>query len=174
MKTHIIKNLCGAIVAVCCIVMSVTTVYADDAKPQTEQPMTLEIQLGQQWAGSQFRLKTDSELQSKTITVDEDGVLRTEISSSKYYILSYLKPLGESSPAQPTSSGFESGDESVSTIADTSGPKADSVAGIPIKHIIVFSCGMLLAIGGLITLHVIKKRRDSGGYTEGCDDEDDY
>ena len=40
-----------------------------------------------------------------------------------------------------------------------------TVAGIPVLHLCLFVGGMVLAVGGLITMHVVKRRReDEDGY----------
>ncbi len=39
------------------------------------------------------------------------------------------------------------------------------VAGIPVLHLCLFIGGMILAVGGLVTMHIIKRRReDESGY----------
>lgn len=68
----------------CCMLLSAGIVYADTdgTELQVSQPMTLELQLGPQWAGVEFQLKTDAGLYPGTIIVGEDGVLRTELGGS--------------------------------------------------------------------------------------------
>ena len=44
-----------------------------------------------------------------------------------------------------------------------------TVAGIPIKHLVLFSVGMAAAVGGLIAIHIIQKRREE---QEEYDEED--
>ncbi len=52
------------------------------------QPEKLEIQLGMDWIGAKFQLKTDHGLYPDLIPVGNDGVLRLEIGGSGSYILS--------------------------------------------------------------------------------------
>ena len=69
------------------------TAYAADGTDGTEmqvlQPQQLEIQLGSNWAGVEFQLKTDAGLYPGTISVGEDGVLRLEIGGSSTYTLTF-------------------------------------------------------------------------------------
>ncbi|MDE6852402.1 MAG: hypothetical protein K2J67_07935, partial [Lachnospiraceae bacterium] len=43
------------------------------------------------------------------------------------------------------------------------------VAGIPIKHLVLFTVGMVTAVGGLIAIHIVQKRREE---LEDYDEED--
>ena len=52
------------------------------------QPEKLEIQLGMDWIGAEFQLRTDQGLYPNLIPVGNDGVLRLEIGGSSSYILS--------------------------------------------------------------------------------------
>lgn len=77
----------------CCLLMCTRITYAagddtDGTELQVAQPVVLQIQLGQQWAGTEFQLKTNAGLYPGTITVGQDGILRTELGSSGTYILS--------------------------------------------------------------------------------------
>lgn len=57
---------------------------------QVMEAEQLEIQLGKEWAGREFQLKTDAGLYPGTIMVGEDGVLRTELGGSTRYILTCM------------------------------------------------------------------------------------
>ena len=46
----------------------------------------------------------------------------------------------------------------------------DSVAGIPVKHIVLFAGGLVLAVGALVGIHVYQKR---SGNSNNSDDDDD-
>ena len=79
----------------CCILMCTGVVYAtgddtDGTELQVAQPVILEVQLGPQWAGVEFQLKTDAGLYPGTIAVGQDGILRTELGNSGSYVLSCL------------------------------------------------------------------------------------
>lgn len=79
----------------CCILMCTGVVYAtgddtDGTELQVAQPVILEVQLGPQWAGVEFQLKTAVGLYPGTIAVGQDGILRTELGNSGSYVLSCL------------------------------------------------------------------------------------
>lgn len=180
----------------------------DGTEIQVMEAEQLEIQLGKEWAGREFQLKTDSGLYPGTITVGEDGVLRTELGGSTRYILTCMltgnpDAGGETSVAEgsvtkertdalPTDGKTESGfgenpssetgtGEPQTEPADTStgpavkeGDIGQTVSGIPIKHLVLFSVGMAAAVGGLIAIHIIQKRReDQEEYDEEDYDEDE-
>ena len=49
-----------------------------------------------------------------------------------------------------------------------------TVAGIPVKHLVMFSVGMAAAVGGLIAIHIVQKRREElDDYDEEDYDEDE-
>lgn len=66
----------------------------------------------------------------------------------------------------PDSTETPSPDESTEEIAEDT---KEGFAGIPTMHIVLFGGGLLLAVGGLIAIRVISKRREERG-----DDDDDY
>lgn len=180
----------------------------DGTEMQVFKAEQLEIQLGKEWSGREFQLKTDSGLYPGIITVGEDGVLRTELGGSSRYILTCMltgnpdaggeTPVAEGSmtkertDALPADGETESGfgeDASGETgtgmqqkePADTStGPAVkerddgQTVSGIPIKHLVLFSVGMAAAVGGLIAIHIVQKRRkEQDDYDEEDYDEDE-
>ena len=61
----------------------------DGTEMQAAVPSRLEIRLGEEWAGAQFRLVTDAGEYPDLIPADGDGVLRTEIGGSTEYVLTY-------------------------------------------------------------------------------------
>jgi len=62
-----------------CLFLSVARADTDGTEIQvTEQPEKLIIQLGPQWAGVQFRLKTDEGLFPVPVVVDQSGILKME------------------------------------------------------------------------------------------------
>lgn len=185
------RMLVAVATLLCCTAMSIGTVYADTdgTEIHVEQPSTLELQLGPQWAGVEFQLKTDAGTYPGTVVVDADGVLRTELGGSTNYVLSCLnspviapspddtqapattEPVSdstESTEGEPPDESTNTGDEPGEAIHDAQ----DSIGGIPVKHIILFGGGMALAAGGLIAMTVVKKRRASTGGRQD-DDEDD-
>lgn len=60
----------------------------DGSEISVAQPERLEIQLGSDWIGAEFQLRTDYGLYPALIPVGGDGVLRLEIGGSSSYILS--------------------------------------------------------------------------------------
>ena len=84
-----------ALVMMSILCFSVVPVWAepqgtDGTELQVAQPEQLEIQLGAEWAGVEFQMKTDAGLYPGTIPVSQDGVLRLEIGGSKSYVLTCL------------------------------------------------------------------------------------
>lgn len=117
-------------------------------------------------------MKTDAGLYPDTIPVGQDGVLRLEIGGSKSYVLTCLNSAAKApSPTQAPATTESQPEEK--TEGSSAEEKDAMVAGIPVLHLCLFVGGMVLAVGGLITMHVVKRRReDEDGY-EYEDDEDE-
>lgn len=180
----------------------------DGTEIQVMEAEQLEIQLGKEWAGKEFQLKTDAGLYPGTITVGEDGVLRTELGGSTRYILTCMLTESPNDTEQALATGNDlskdtadapeqegemksqfgenASDEirdgvqqtapaDVSTGASVKeGGIEKTVAGIPIKHLVLFSVGMVVAVGGLIAIHIVQKRREEQDeYGEEDYDEED-
>lgn len=181
----------------------------DGTEIQVMEAEQLEVQLGKEWAGRKFQLKTDAGLYPGTITVGEDGVLRTELGGSTRYILTCMltenpddtkqalatgNDVSKDSADAPDQEGEmesqfgenasdETGDgvqqtapADASTGAAVKGESTEKmVAGIPIKHLVLFSVGMVAAVGGLIAIHIVQKRREEQDEydEEGYDEEDE-
>lgn len=178
----------------------------DGTEIQVMEAEQLEVQLGKEWAGREFQLKTDAGLYPGTITVGEDGVLRTELGGSTHYILTcMLTDNLDDTEQNDTEQALVTGNDSDATDATTQGEEMESqsgenasgetgtevqqtasidastgtavkgegaentVAGIPIKHLVLFSVGMVAAVGGLIAIHIVQKRREE---QEDYDEED--
>ena len=177
----------------CCILMCTGVVYAtgddtDGTELQVAQPVILEVQLGPQWAGVEFQLKTDVGLYPGTIAVGQDGILRTELGNSGSYVLSCLtlnaavpSPGDIPSPdvtqqeQEPlTTDSAENADAASQNVQEQDSGRP-TVGGIPVMHIILFGGGLLLASGALVAMRFIRNRRPSerSPYDED-DDEDDY
>lgn len=201
-KTRKMLNLIGALL--CCLMLTAGVVYADTdgTELQVAQPMTLELQLGPQWAGVEFQLKTDAGLYPGVVVVGTDGVLRTELGGSTNYVLSCLDSTvaaptpGDIEPQAPATT-YPAGPVSEPTAEGTPVPeetkapgnpntdaqepaedlpsKETTVGGIPVKHIILFGGGMLIAIGSLVAIRIVRKRRATGTsqYDE-TDSDDEY
>ena len=186
MKTKIWK--CVALVlALMCILcfpigVSAASQGTNGDEMQVATPEKLEIHLGQEWAGVTFDLQTDYGKYPDPIPVGEDGVLRLEIGGSSSYVLSCLSSETEapapsetapeeSTPADaPTVNKDELVDiEDVTPTEPTE--ETNTVAGIPVTHIVLFGGGLLVAVGALIGINFVQKRRAQSGSDN--DDEND-
>lgn len=148
------KRKTAAIAAMlCAMLLSAGTVYADTdgTEIQVAQPSQLEIQLGPQWAGVEFQMRTDAGLYPGVITVDETGVLRMEIGGSTTYTLSSMnssvavpdpeEPSQAPATIEPVSEEPEESAEIQETEEDAPDGEqgqdpAANVAGIPVQHLI--------------------------------------
>ena len=139
---------------------------------QLMEAQKLEIQLGAEWAGVEFQLKTDAGLYPGTVKVGQDGVLRMEIGGSKSYILTCMNSAVEVPEVTqaPATTETESEQNNSETDSAEEGSGA-TVAGIPVLHIVLFGGGMVVAIGALIAMHVVKRRRESELVYDEDDDE---
>ena len=164
------------VLAMLCILCFPVQVLAETKQGTTGDELQLmeaeklEIQLGTEWAGVEFQLKTDAGLYPGTVKVGQDGVLRMEIGGSKSYILTCVNSaitVPEPTQAPATT---EPNTEQNNSETDTAEEGNATVAGIPVLHIVLFAGGMTGAIGALIAMSVVKRRReDDAAY----DDEDD-
>ena len=143
---------------------AVTPVFAaqgtDGNELQVAEPSQLEIQLGEEWSGVNFTLRTDSGLYPDNIPVGEDGVLRLEIGGSSSYILSCLQT-DEPKAASEAEEEPEQGEQDIE-------PEAN-VRGIPVKHIIIFGGGLFLAGGTLLAFKLLGNKQVI--YSDDDDDE---
>ena len=190
MKVKLLKGVLTVLSLICILCIPVTPIHAepqgtDGTEMQVIEPEKLEIQLGADWAGVEFQLKTDSGLYPGTIAVGEDGVLRMELGGSKSYVLTCMNssvsvPEATQAPAT-TEPGSEEADASLDTSeteehskdGEQSQDEKATIAGIPIQHIIFFGGGLVLAVGSLIALRIVKKR-GVNGYDDPKDDDDDF
>ena len=152
------------------------TVFAtggtDGTELQVAEPASLEIQLGAEWAGVEFELKTDAGMYPGDVVVGDDGVLRLEIGGSKSYILTCMNssvavPDPEQAPATPEESSESSVEKTENTSAE------NTVAGIPVMHLILFGGGMAIAIGALVGLYIVKRRKQLNPQYQDDDEEED-
>lgn len=150
---------------------------------QIAEPEQLEIQLGAGWAGVEFQLKTDAGLYPGVIPVAEDGILRLEIGGSTSYVLSCMNssvsaPKTENVQVLATASVPIIRDEEIGSAEDTETeritiqPAEYEIAGIPVLHLVLFGGGMILAIGGLLTMWIVSRRHRQ--YDDEDDLDDDY
>ena len=193
MKKNILKCMALVLSLVCILCFPVSASAASQGTDGTEleviQPQNLEIQLGEAWAGVEFELKTDAGMYPGVIIVGEDGVLRLEIGGSENYILSCLNssvdiPIpGETAPAEevtePIADASEETDpaaetEEAETVSSESLPEETqegTLGGIPVKHLVLFGGGLILAIGALVGINFYQKRSGKNAGSEEDDDE---
>ena len=193
MKLKIAKAVALVLAMVCLLCFPVPASAASQGTDGTEleviQPQNLEIQLGEAWAGVEFELKTDAGMYPGVIIVGEDGILRLEIGGSENYILSCLNssvniPIpGETAPAEevtePIADASEETDpaaetEEAETVSSESLPEETqegTLGGIPIKHLVLFGGGLILAIGALVGINFYQKRSGKSNKSEEDDDE---
>lgn len=171
------RGILMALVMMCILGFSVVPIWAepqgtDGTELQVAQPEQLEIQLGSEWAGVEFQMKTDAGLYPGTIPVGQDGVLRLEIGGSKSYVLTCMNSAAKApSPTQaPATTESQPEKQTEGSSAEES---SATVAGIPVLHLCLFVGGMVLSVGGLITMYVLKRRREDEGDYEYDDDEDE-
>ena len=192
MKRNLLKAaalILGMICILCCRVpASAAGQGTEGTELQVMVPQNLEIQLGQNWAGVEFQLKTDVGMYPGVITVGENGVLKLEIGGSENYILSCVNsgtpiPVPEETiqaeawteqPTEPTE-GTEpevtlDEDDVVAVETQPEGSEEGTVAGIPAAHIALFGGGLVIAIGILVGIQICQKRSGKG---RNEDDDDD-
>ena len=193
MKLKIAKAVALILAMVCLLCFPVPASAASQGTDGTEleviQPQNLEIQLGEAWAGVEVELKTDAGMYPGVIIVGEDGVLRLEIGGSENYILSCLNssvdiPIpGETAPAEevtePAIDPSEETDpttetEEAETVPSESLPEETqegTLGGIPVKHLVLFGGGLIMAIGALVGINFYQKRSGKNAGSEEDDDE---
>jgi hypothetical protein len=158
----------------------------------TDQPDQLILQLGPEWAGVEFELMTDMGLFPISVIVDHSGILRMDLGGSKVYVLSCIaspvtvpKPLQSEEPitaasqssqvlstelfSEPHITEFRPEDAEPELTTETT---EQTVFGIPMLHLILFIVGTAIATGGLVTLKLLKYRKEDSKYDD--DDDDDY
>lgn len=176
MKTKTIKSiiLCIAMLCIFCFPVQVSAEPQQGTTGDELQLMEaekLEIQLGTEWAGVEFQLKTDAGLYPGTVKVGQDGVLRMEIGGSKSYILTCMNSAVEVPEVTQALATTETDSEQNNSETDTAEEGGATVAGIPVLHIVLFAGGMVVAIGALIAMHVVKRRRENEPVYDEDDDE---
>jgi len=134
----------------------------------TGQPDRLILELGPQWAGAEFELRTDAGVFPAAVTADLNGVLRMDLGGSKTYTLRYILPhtalpdpqAEAETAAEPGSDVGEAG----------TGPEANllMVHGIPVFHIAGFIAGLSAVGSSLIAMRLGRRRLGAYDY----DDED--
>ena len=165
------------VLAMLCILCFPVQVLAETQQGTTGDELQLmeaeklEIQLGTEWAGVEFQLKTDAGLYPGTVKVGQDGVLRMEIGGSKSYILTCMNSAVEVPEVTQAPATTETESEQNNSETNSAEEGSATVAGIPVLHIVLFGGGMVVAIGALIAMHVVKRRRESEPVYDEDDDE---
>ena len=173
------KHLPALLLALLLMLALAPAAYADtDANTPkiTQQPDVLILQLGTRWSGVEFELRTDAGIFPVPVVVDESGILTLELGGSTTYTLSCInstvpipdptvteQPVDPAQP-QPPAEGATQQDASAQ-------PPATSSSRIPTGAVILFLGGLICAVGGLIALH-IAKRREQASYDEWDDEEE--
>ena len=157
MKSKTIKSilLCVAMLCILCFpvqVMAETKQGTTGDELQLMEAEKLEIQLGTEWAGVEFQLKTDAGLYPGTVKVGQDGVLRMEIGGSKSYILTCMNSAVEVPEPTQAPATTENDPEESNSETDSAEDGSATVAGIPVLHIVLFAGGMVVAVGVLIAM----------------------
>ena len=156
----------------CLLSSSLLPVFAADGtngdELQMMQAEQLEIQLGIEWSGVEFQLKTDSGLYPGVIPVGEDGVLRLEIGGSSSYILTCMNSrvaVSDTTQVPATTGNADSRSEDSTSVSNNNNDA--TVSDIPIIHIILFGGGLLLCITVLLAMRFSRHRMSN----ESDDDE---
>ena len=147
----------------------VTAVRADTDGTEiqiTSQPEKLIIQLGPQWAGVQFSLKTDMGLFPVPVVVDQSGVLKMELGGSSTYTLScFGSAVAAPQPVEPTLTSQE--EPAQTSHPSTSQPAVNNLDlehthnanEVSLKFPVVFAIGLIVAVIGVIEIWMHKKKK---------------
>ena len=87
------------------------------------------------------------------------------------YVLSCMNSSVSAPVPQPEQASATGNSEQ--TESETEKDESNTIAGIPVVHLILFGGGMLIAVGGLIGLYFVKKRQEAAESQQDYDDEDD-
>lgn len=172
------------LVTCCCMAFLAipTLAYADADGTEiqiTDHPEQLVIQLGQEWAGVEFELKTDAGLYPQPIVVDETGILKMELGGSQTYTLSAMNSTVPAPSASATQNGKDNDENAPVILENNDVPNQETaseseesslIKGIPNTHLFLFGGGLIVCVGALIAMRVLKQRRSSQEDTEEYDD----
>lgn len=148
----------------------------DGTEMQLMEPAQLELYFGPEWAGAQFTLETDVGGYPGTIPVSNDGTVRMEIGGSHSYVLRLVSTVAVP-PAAATSTETETVPGAAGDGADSAGvtqaPDApadtqeeEDSGGIPVVPIICFLGGLVIAVGVLIGMRILSRRRVEDEYDD--------
>ena len=154
-----------------------TPVFADTDGTElkiTAQPDRFFLELGPDWAGTQFELKLDTGVFPVPVVTNESGILSIDLGGSKTYTLRLIstpgsevgQPLPQPSQESEIQEKPDAGKlDNTNASSDKSLPTAKAHnQGIPALHLILFVVGSLAAIGAVIIIGIFKKRREKYDY----------
>ena len=146
-------------------------VDTDDGEIQiTAEPDQLVLQLGPQWAGVEFELKTDAGVYPAPVVMDSSGSLTMDLGGSHTYILSCLaSSVAAPVPTQPTTAAATPAASADS--GDTTTASEHARTGVPVGILILFLCGLIGAAGSLFAMRHLKRHRES--YRDDAADDDE-
>ena len=144
------------------------------------------IQLGPEWAGTEFSLTTDMGVYPGVITVNEVGILTMELGESGSYTLRCIgvppaapekmdaavqTSEATTAPEPQASSSAESVQASsqeapIEILEEQEAQVQEEEKGIPTMHMILFFGGLLLCVIGLIAMRIMKRRREYQEYDD--------
>lgn len=147
-----------------------------------EGPNTLIIELGAEWADTEFTFTSENSAEPAAAVVSPEGVLTLSLDGSYIYRLeSGGSDLPQTEKAADSSVIIEETEEDAADPipeqqSEDAGEEGSTILpGVPNQHLFLFGGGLIVCIGALIAMHVIKKRRTNADYdAEDDDDYDDY
>lgn len=143
------KRLLAPIMFVCLLLGCIVTASANPDPALDASPGQLIIDLGEQWADTEFSLETEVGPYPGKIVVSSEGVLTMELGQNKLYRLTNLGTTTTSTPLPSLPSASAS-------VSDAVLQEVDSNV-IPLPHILLFLSGLLICVG--ILLYFSKKRK---------------
>ncbi len=158
--TNIILTVITLSICMCLTVSALAPQGTKGDELEVLEAEQLEIQLGTNWAGVEFQLRTDAGLYPGTIPVGADGILKLEIGGSSSYILSCMDsvvPAPSAEPSQLRESIKEDTAQSETTPAREIEIKLDN--SIPVIPMIIFCVGMVIAVVVLILMSRSSKKK---------------
>ena len=204
MKKKFIKAVSLVAALACLLCFPVKASAASQGTNGTElevvKAQTLQVQLGEAWAGVEFQLRTDAGKYPDPIPVGENGILELEIGGSENYLLTCLNSRVEIPEPGETEATQEDGaeetaaaDETEATIdatdaategtevtemptEDAEEPTVDAdaeiakIGDVPVTHVIIFAGGLIIAVALIIFMHMHQKNRNN--LDDSNDDED--
>ncbi len=163
------------------------------------QAQKVEIQLGTNWTGVEFEMKTDAGMYPDAIPIGEDGILRFEVGGSESYILTCLNSdvavpspettdesipenaestegTGETETAAPDETkNIEATEETAqgTDATETTGPVevTEDAEPIPVVYIVITAVGIVLAVAALVWFVSSQKK---SAQSDSDDDDDEF